>query len=161
MSFPYSRTSPSRPSPEPLDYLALEFAEIEIQQGHFSFLGFQYHWQTTRTGARKVQRRTDPEKLKKSTAAFSEWIQKNRHRRLPWLMKTLRAKLNGYLNYYGVTGNLDQICKYWRLVHRLLHEWMNRRSHKPSFTWKGLYATLERFKIPTPHITERPFAQTA
>jgi RNA-directed DNA polymerase len=133
--------------------------EVLSSNGAFSFLGFQYHWEMTRTGRKKVQRRTDPQKLQKSVAAFSEWIKLHRHRRLDWIMEQLRAKVRGYWNYYGVSGNLDQLNKYWRGSVRLLYKWLNRRSHKPGFTWKKLFATLKRFAIPTPHITDGPKLQ--
>jgi hypothetical protein len=132
----------------------LRFSRYEPEQnGHFSFLGFQYHWERSRNGKSKIQRRTDPKKLQKSIANFSEWIQTARHTRLPRLMQILRAKAQGYWNYYGVSGNFKQLNNYWRQSVRLLHKWLNRRSHKPGFTWKKLYATLERFRIPPPHIT--------
>jgi RNA-directed DNA polymerase len=132
----------------------IRFSRQEPEQnGTFSFLGFQYHWQRTRTGKSKVQRRTDPRKLQRSLRAFTEWIKSHRHRRLGRLMRELRAKLAGYWNYYGVSGNFEQLNKFWRQAVRLLYKWLNRRSHKPGFTWKRLWKALERHRIPSPHIT--------
>jgi RNA-directed DNA polymerase len=122
--------------------------------GGFRFLGFLYHWTLSRNGKPKVQRMTDPKKLHASVAAFSEWIQSNRHQRTHRLMAQLKRKLAGYWNYYGVTGNFPSLGKYWWSVLGLLHKWLNRRSHKRSYTWKGLMACLADFKIPTPRITE-------
>lgn len=123
--------------------------------GGFRFLGFLYHWTLSRNGKPKVQRMTDPRKLQASVAAFSEWIQSKRHQRAHRVMAQLQRKLAGYWNYYGVTGNSRSLGKYWWSVLGLLYKWLNRRSHKRSYTWKGLMACLEDFKIPKPRITEK------
>ncbi len=126
--------------------------------GGFRFLGFLYHWTLSRNGKPKVQRMTDPKKLQASVAAFSEWIQSRRHQRAHRIMAQLRRKLTGYWNYYGVTGNFRSLGKFWWAVLGLLHKWLNRRSQRRSYTWKGLMACLEDFKIPTPRITEQSHA---
>jgi RNA-directed DNA polymerase len=127
------------------------------ENGSFCFLGFQYHWTTSRNGKAKVQRMTDPKKRQGSVAAFSfsEWIRKNRHQRAHRLMAQLKRKLTGYWNYYGVTGNFLSLGKYWWSVLGLLYKWLNRRSHKRSYKWKGLMACLADFAIPAPRITEQ------
>jgi len=127
------------------------------ESGGFRFLGFLYHWTPTRTGKAKVQRMTDPKKLQGSVAAFKEWIRKERHQRADTLMRKLKRKLTGYWNYYGVPGNSRSLGKFWRSACKLLYHWMNRRSHKRSYTWEGLNALLEAFAIPGPRITETPY----
>ncbi len=122
------------------------------ESGGFRFLGFLYHWTLSRNGRPKVQRMTDPLKLRASVAAFSEWIRSKRHQRTHRLMAQLRRKLTGYWNYYGVTGNLRSLGKFWWSVLGLLFKWLNRRSHKRSYTWKGLMACLRDFNIPSPRI---------
>jgi len=120
--------------------------------GGFSFLGFMYHWTRSRKGRPKVQRMTDPKKLQASVAKFTEWIRTNRHRRVTWIMRKLRAKFTGYWNYYGVSGNFASLDKYWWQARRLLHKWLNRRSQRRSYTWKGLTACMEHFRVPGPRI---------
>lgn len=125
------------------------------QNGGFSFLGFLYHWTHSRNGKPKVQRMTDPKKLQASVAAFSVWIRAERHQRAHRVMAQLKRKLAGYWNYYGITGNSPSLGKYWWSVLGLLYKWLNRRSHRRSYTWKGLMACLTDFKIPPPRITEK------
>lgn len=122
--------------------------------GGFDFLGFQYHWERTRTGRWKVQRRTAPSRLQRSAARFAEWIKANRSERLAGLMERLRRKLAGYWQYYGVTGNGRSLVKFWRLVVAGLYKWLNRRSQKRGLTWAKLNATLKRYGVPGPRITE-------
>ena len=69
-------------------------------------------------------------------------------------MKTLKAKLRGYWNYYGVMGNSQSLNQYEYQVRGLLYKWLNRRSQKRSYTWRALYGLLERFSVPRPKIVE-------
>jgi len=128
--------------------------------GGFSFLGFRYHWTLSRNGRPKVQRMTDPKKLRASVAAFTEWIKKHRHMRTHRLMRKLKAKLAGYWNYYGVTGNGPSLAKFWWQVGRVLYKWLNRRSQRRSYRrWSDLARCLDDFEVPRPRITEpRPSA---
>lgn len=127
------------------------------ENGSFAFLGFRYHWTLSRKGKPKVQRMTDPKKLQASVRAFSEWIRAKRHQRTTRLMVTLRRKLSGYWNYYGVTGNFPSLGKFWWKVLGLLYKWLNRRSHKRSYKWKALMKCLEDFGVPAPRITETAY----
>ncbi len=131
----------------------VRFSRYDMESnGGFSFLGFMYHWTLSRKGRPKVQRMTDPKKLHGSVAEFTGWIKANRNRRATWIMVKLRRKLAGYWNYYGVSGNFASLAKFWRQVRRLLHKWLNRRSHRRSYTWKGLTACMDYFRVPGPRI---------
>lgn len=122
----------------------------------FDFLGFEFRWVKRRTGRMGVRRRTSPKKLRASIRAFSDWIKRYRHSRLPTLMQTLSRKLQGYWNYYGVRGNMQSLSMFFNHCRRLLHKWLNRRSQRHSYTWDGLATMLRQFSIPTPHIVEPP-----
>ena len=64
--------------------------------GRFDFLGFEFYWRLSRQGRSRVQRRTARKKLRQSVAAFTEWIRRRRHQKLPETMKTLASKYRGY-----------------------------------------------------------------
>lgn len=122
--------------------------------GTFEFLGFVFRWVTRRTGRSGVARFTSPSKLRKSVANFKDWVQKNRHQRTTPLMKQLRSKMRGYYNYYGVRGNFISLTKFTYQVMRILFKWLNRRSHRHSYTWQGFTNLLVQSQIPTPRIVE-------
>ena len=124
------------------------------QNGGFDFLGFRFHWTTTRQGRTRVQRMTAPKKMRQSVARFTEWIRAKRHLRMRPLMILLRRKLTGYWNYFGVRGNFPSLNKFWWQVRKLLYKWLNRRSHRPSYNWDGFTALLVDFAIPEPCIKE-------
>jgi len=122
------------------------------KNGGFTFLGFLYHWEDTRKGKRKVQRVTSPKKRQASERKLREWLKEHRSVRVGVLLKLLSRKLNGYWNYYGVSGNMASLQKIWREVVRALYKWLNRRSQKRSYTWEQLTALLKRHGVPGPRI---------
>lgn len=133
----------------------LQFNRYEPEPNEaFEFLGFEFRWVKRRTGMPGVQRRTSPERLRASVRAFTEWIRKYRHTRLPKLMAKLRSKFSGYWNYYGVRGNMEMLNRFNRQCLALLYKWLNRRSQKRSCTWEEFAALLKKFRIPNPQIVE-------
>ena len=73
---------------------------------------------------------------------------------LPGLFKDLNVKLCGYYNYYGVIGNFGRLEAFYFQVKRLLYKWLNRRSQRRSYTWRGFAQVLDHFRLLTPRITE-------
>lgn len=135
----------------------LRFSQYDLKgNGTFEFLGFEFRWRKTRTGGRMVSRRTSRKKLQASLANFTDWIRRERHRRLRTLLATLNAKYRGYWNYYGVIGNFASLRTFFTQSQRLLFKWLNRRSQRRSYTWEGFTAMLRYFKVERPRITERP-----
>ena len=51
-------------------------------------------------------------------------------------MATVRRKLIGHYNYYGITDNTISIMKYYYSVIHLLLKWLNRRSQRRSYQTK-------------------------
>ncbi len=120
--------------------------------GGFEFLSFRYHWETTRKGNRKVQRMTSPKRRQRSEAAMRDWIKANRHEKLPRLLGRLKWKLTGYWNYYGISGNMKSLNKFWREVQRSLYQWLNRRSQRRSYRWDQLLSLLKRHGLDGPQL---------
>jgi hypothetical protein len=88
------------------------------------------------------------------SARMTEWIKKNGHKPRNQLMRTLRAKLRGTWNYYGLIGNSERMQLFYTLTCRTVFKWLNRRSQKRSLTWKAFNRLLSRFEVPQPHIVE-------
>ena len=70
-------------------------------------------------------------------------------------MKTLRAKLQGTWNYYGLIGNYRRMKLTYEETRRSLYKWLNRRSQRWSMTWRAVDRLMERFQIPRPRIVEK------
>lgn len=135
----------------------VRFHRHDPGSGMFTFLGFDFYWAKTRRRSMTVRRRTNKKKFHAALASMTEWIQKNRHRRLRWMGETLRQKYQGYWNYYGVIGNSHRLGCYWYETRRILFKWLNRRSQRRSYTWAGFEAMWKTLGIPAPRIVEKPY----
>ena len=124
--------------------------------GRFDFLGFEFYWEPDRKGRPKVKRRTATKKWLAGKQRIRDWIRDHRHQRLGQTMKTLRAKLQGTWNYYGLIGNYRRMELTYEETCRALHKWLNRRSQRRSLSWPAVVGLMERFQIPRPRIVEKP-----
>jgi RNA-directed DNA polymerase len=123
--------------------------------GRFDFLGFEFYWEPDRKGKPRVKRRTATKKWRAGTQRIRDWIREHRHDRLSRMMKTLRAKLQGTWNYYGLIGNYRRMKLTHEETRRTLYKWLNRRSQRRSLTWRAVDRLMERFQIPRPRIVEK------
>lgn len=119
----------------------------------FCFLGFEYRWGRSLKGVDIIRMRTNPKRLQKSVAAFTDWVKEMRNKRLRSLFWELNPKLRGYYNYYGVVGNWRGLKRFHDEVVRTLYRRLNRRSQMRSFNWKGLLAMLSHYGMEQPRIT--------
>ena len=132
----------------------LRFTRFETERNaSFTFLGFEFRWGVSRAGRSLVRMRTCSTKFRAAVRRLKEWLRSTRCRvGVRELMRTLRAKLQGHWNYYGVCGNSARLWAYYSLVCKLLYKWLNRRSQRRSYTWEGLLQMLRFFRIPRPRI---------
>lgn len=126
--------------------------------GKFTFLGFDFYWARTRKNPKHVmvRRRTNKKKYRESLRKMKLWIRKARSWQLRMILSSLRKRLRGYWNYYGVVGNSSWIWRYHSAVKMLVYKWLNRRSQRQSYRWarfKELYHGS--WQIPPPHLVER------
>jgi group II intron reverse transcriptase/maturase len=122
--------------------------------GRFDFLGFEFYWEPDRKGRPRVKRRTASKKLRAGIQRVTEWMRTQRNKPQPKLMRTLRAKLNGTWNYYGLIGNSQRMKQFYDHTCRIVFKWLNRRSQRPSLMWKAFNRLLIRFDVPRPRIVE-------
>ena len=115
----------------------------------FDFLGFTHYSGKSQRGHFKVGRTTSRKRLKKKLKEMKQWLKSVRNQ-LPtneW-WKTLRAKLRGHYQYYGVSGNYRGIAQYRYLVMKYVFKWINRRSQKRSMNWTQFNNYLRRYPLP-------------
>jgi hypothetical protein len=123
--------------------------------GRFDFLGFEFYWQPDRQGRPRVKRRTATKKWRSAFQRMTEWVKTHRHQKLAQTMKTLKAKLAGAWNYYGLIGNYRRMKLFYDATCRILYKWLNRRSQRRSLSWGAFNRLLTRFQIPLPRIVEK------
>ena len=118
----------------------------------FDFLGFTHYCSTSRNGKFRVKRKTSRKKFRKKCKEIHALLKEIRH----WDVKLIVEKLNrilvGYNHYYGITDNIRALERFRRKVEKMLFYWLNRRSQKSSYTWKGYRELLKVFPIIQPRI---------
>lgn len=130
--------------------------------GKFTFLGFDFYWGKSRHNPKywRVRRTTNAKKFRGGLAALKNWLKKSRSLPLPEIVATLKSKLQGVWNYYGVIGNSERLWDYAWNAKRLVLKWLNRRSQRRSYNWTTFEEAWERWKIPSPQVFEKPWPQT-
>jgi group II intron reverse transcriptase/maturase len=119
----------------------------------FDFLGFTHYCDTSRRGKFIVGRQTSRKKFHKKCQELRAWLKAVRSA-LPvqqW-WPVLKAKLRGHYQYYGVSGNMRGIARFYHRTLQLVLKWLNRRSQRKSFYWKGFLAYLQHYPLPKPQI---------
>ena len=134
----------------------IAFDRRQSKPGSFEFLGFEFRWGKDRQGKAHVERRTSRKKLRSSLDRFTEWCREKRHCRVKEWFKELKPKLQGYYNYYGVSGNFESLQQFFEEAMQILRKWLNRRSQRTSYNWEGFRALIEHFQVPRPRIRPRP-----
>lgn len=133
----------------------IKFTRFRKENGAcFDFLGFEFRWDVDRKGLDVIKRKTSRHKLKNSLKNFKEWCKEIRNCRLRKIFGLVNSKLRGYYNYYGVIGNYDSLNEFFSQAMRLLYKWLNRRSQRRSFNYKGFTEVLRHYGIEKPRITQ-------
>ena len=82
-----------------------------------------------------------------------EWLKSTRNavKTESW-WETLKAKLRGHYQYYGVSGNFPSISRYFFRTLQMTRYWLNRRSQRNKFSAEAFRKYLERHPLPRPEI---------
>jgi group II intron reverse transcriptase/maturase len=134
----------------------IAFDRGQSKPAGFEFLGFEFRWGKDRQGKAHLKRRTSRKKLRNSLDRFTEWCRQKRHWPIKDWFKELKPKLQGYYNYYGVSGNYASLQQFFGEAMQILRKWLNRRSQRKSYSWEGFRALIEHFQVPRPSIRPRP-----
>lgn len=119
----------------------------------FEFLGFTHYCDISRKGKFIVGRKTSRKKLRMKCKDMNNWLRKIRNfKKAKEWWPVLQAKLRGHYQYYGVSGNMRSMQRYYILTLRMTLKWLNRRSQRKSFSWKGFYKYLDHYPLPRPKI---------
>ena len=61
---------------------------------------------------------------------------------------SLNRKLSGHCNYYGVSGNLHDVRKFYSYAKRTTRRMLSRRSQKGYVTWETMDRVWEQYITP-------------
>jgi hypothetical protein len=119
----------------------------------FDFLGFTHYCDKTRRGGFKLGRRTAGSKFRQEMKVLSQWLKSVRNLvKLAEWWQVLGKKLIGHYQYYGISGNMEGLKRYYSRTLKLAYKWINRRSQKRSYNWEQFHRFLERNPLPKPRI---------
>ena len=124
----------------------------KLNNNHFHFLGFTFYWgRRPHSQNRPLKIKTEKVKLHKKIQDFYHWIKEVRSKmQLKWIWKIAASKLRGHYNYYGFRLNRKKLVLFYREALKSLFKWLNRRSQKPSFSWKQFTDRLKDIPLPVP-----------
>jgi RNA-directed DNA polymerase len=119
----------------------------------FDFLGFTHYCGKNRKGKFILFRKTSNKKFRMKCKEMNTWLRKirNNQKTREW-WPVLQAKLRGHYQYYGVSGNMPYLEKYYTLTERMVMKWLNRRRQRKSFNWERFREYREYYPLPKPRI---------
>jgi group II intron reverse transcriptase/maturase len=119
----------------------------------FDFLGFTHHWHRTRRGHWTPAVKTRTARLRRAITVVADYCRRHRHRPVKEQHASLKRRLVGHFNYFGVNGNIRSLMVLVREVERSWRKWLRRRSQRTRLTWAQFKATIQRaFPLPLPKI---------
>lgn len=116
----------------------------------FDYLGFTFYLDKNpnRFNFKEIRLKTSKKKFQASLLRCKIWIKENRTLPTREFMKRMKSKIQGHINYYGVTGNYRSVNGFVRKVRAQLYYWLNRRSQKRSFNWEKYELFLKKYPLP-------------
>jgi len=136
----------------------VRFNRKESQATSFNFLGFTFYWGQSRGGRKIPKVKTEGKRLRAKLQKVNEWARSVRHKgdtRTIW--KSFCKKLQGHIQYYGVSHNIKRVETFIYRARRIMFYWFNRRSQKKSFTWEQFARFMQRHPLPAVKVHHRLF----
>jgi RNA-directed DNA polymerase len=135
--------------------------ESQSQPGTFDLLGFTHFWGLSYRGFWVVKRRTARSRFSRALKKIAAWCRKHLHEPIGEQCHRLGQKLRGHDSYFGITGNLDALQRFHRLVTRIWRYWLSRRHRKGYLKWPDFTRLLERFPLPCATVVHSIYRRAA
>ena len=124
----------------------------------FDFLGFTVQWRRSQKGTWSIAFTTRRDRLSRAIKLAADWCRRHRHLPVKEQHVALVRRIQGHMNYFGVTGNVRNITRLVFHAKRAWFKWLNRRSQRGGVTWERFSELEKRFPMPTPRIVVRLWA---
>ena len=124
----------------------------------FDFLGFTFYVGITKGGKSIPKVKSSGKKIKAKLVVVNEWCRKYKNKyRLAELWKIFCTKLEGHIQYYGVSFNSKMVNVFLRKAQNIFWKWMNRRSQRNSMTMKKFNDYRKLYPPPYARVCQRLF----
>jgi RNA-directed DNA polymerase len=119
----------------------------------FNFLGFTHYATKSRRGKWILGHKTSKENFSRKLKEIKVWVKAVRNVvTLNAWWPTLKAKLIGHINYFGISGNYRWVKQFCVRAKGIAFKWINRRSQKKSMTWDKYTLYLQSNPLPEARI---------
>lgn len=132
--------------------LITRFQPRQEKRETIDFLGFTHYWGKAQKGYWVMKHKTKGKRLKAALKRINQWMKANRHQKIRRQHETLKMKLKGHYNYYGISSNSDSLASFYYQVQRLWLKWLGRRSQRAKRSWEWFRQLLKRYPLPPPRI---------
>lgn len=139
------------PEKTSLEYFAKPSGKVdsEPRRGTFDFLGFTHYWGRTRKGFAVIKKKTAGKRLRRFMKMMWSWCKEKMHDPIEEQWQTLKAKLRGYYQYFGVRCNYKPLEVVFEHTEKAWRYWLSRRSQRKEVSIAFL---RETFPLPKPRI---------
>ena len=139
------------PEKTSLEYFAKPSGKVdsESRRGTFDFLGFTHYWGRTRNGFAVIKKKTAGKRLRGFMKKMWSWCKEKMHDPIEEQWQTLKAKLRGYYQYFGVRCNYKPLEVVYEHTEKAWRYWLSRRSQRKEVSIEFL---RETFPLPRPRI---------
>lgn len=122
----------------------------------FNFLGFTLYRGKSRSGFSIVKVKTEGKRISAKLKKAKQWISgvKDRYTmKVIWV--ELCRRLEGHIQYYGVSFNVDRVRTFIHMVTEIVFKWLNRRSQRKSFTWEKFELFIKAHPLPRARVCHK------
>jgi group II intron reverse transcriptase/maturase len=120
--------------------------------GSFDFLGFTVFWRRSLKGRWSMAFNTRRARLRRAIQLVTDWCRSHRHRPVKEQHVGLVRRIQGHMNYFGVTGNVRSIQHLVHHAKRAWRKWLGRRSQRGWLSWARFTEIERSFPLPVPRI---------
>jgi len=124
----------------------------------FTFLGFTHVIGKSRNGFPILKRFSDGKRMKRKLKDVYQKLKKLRNKGMEMMLQYTKNHLTGYMQYYGISGNLRRLSAHFQSVKQNLFKMLNRRSQKKSLTEAVFHKILMEAKFPNPAVVVNFFS---
>ena len=136
----------------------VDFSPRKRKSASFGFLGFTFYWGRSKSGRKIPKVKTEGKRLRAKLKKVNQWAKTVRHKGdTLTIWKSFSKKLQGHIQYYGVSHNTKQIRAFICHAKRNMFYWLNRRSQKKSFTWEQFTRFEQKHRLPKAKIYHKLF----
>lgn len=127
----------------------INFSKKSGNKAAFDFLGFTFYLGRSRKGHIIPKLKTIGKRFRAKLKRVNEWAREIRSRlKLQDIWTRFCSKLQGHINYYGVTFNIERVESFIHQAKKIMFKWLNRRSQKRSFNWAKFQKYFEKYPVP-------------